>query len=146
MKFAVKYNEEAHRLLAAQNPPLAPTLYSCARVIDDMYMVVMEYISRPRGWCLDLRSSADHPPSLPVPKIIRRDVTRALGLLHGRGFVFGGLREANLLYLPEDGSRVLLVDSDGVGLDGESRYSVCLDPSLDLGVKRWQIMMRIWNG
>ena len=138
VKFAAKYNEEAHRLLAGNN--LAPALHFCARVIGGMYMVVMEYIPNTRGWSLDPRSSADHPPSLPKPEVIRQDITKALGLLHERGFVFGDLREANSLYLPEDGGRVLLVDFDGVGLDGKDRYSPCLNPELELGVGRWQIM------
>ena len=47
VKFAAKYNEEAHRLLADQD--LAPKLYFYARVIGDMHMVVMEYIPKSRG-------------------------------------------------------------------------------------------------
>ena len=138
VKFTTKYNENAHLLLAGQN--LAPTLHFCARVTGGMYMVVMEYIPNSRGWSLDLLSSVDDPPSLPKPEVIHRDIRKALGLLRGQGLVFGDLREANSLYLPEGGGRVLLVDFDGVGLDGKDRYSLCLNPDLELGVKRWQIM------
>ena len=138
VKFAAKYNEEAHRLLADED--LAPKLYFCARVIGDMYMVVMEYIPKSRGWSLDPLSSVDPPPSRPKPEVIRRCISRALGLLHERHLVFGDLREANSLYLPENGGRVLLVDFDGVGRDGTDRYSPCLNPDLNLGVERWQIM------
>ena len=140
VKFAAKYNEEAHQLLASHDPPLAPALYFCARVIGGMHMVVMEYISKSRGWSLDPLSSTGGLPSPPVPDVIRRDVTKALSLLHEQSLVFGDLREANLLYLPENGGRVLLVDFDGVGVDREGRYSACLNPGLELGVKRWQIM------
>ena len=138
VKFTTKYNENAHRLLAGQN--LAPTLHFCARVTGGMYMVVMEYIPNSRGWSLDPLSSVDDPPSLPKPEVIHRDIFKALGLLHGQGLVFGDLREANSLYLPEGGGRVLLVDFDGVGLDGKDKYSLSLNPDLELGVKRWQIM------
>ena len=103
-------------------------------------MVIMEYIPNSRGWSLDPLSSVDDPPSLPKPEVIHRDIRKALGLLRGQGLVFGDLREANSLYLPEGGGRVLLVDFDGVGLDGKDRYSPCLNPDLELGVKRWQIM------
>jgi serine/threonine protein kinase len=140
VKFATRYNEEAHRLLANHDPPLAPTLHSCVHVIGGMHMVVMEYIPKSRGWSIDPHSSADNPHPPPAPAVINRDVTKALGLLHEGDFVFGDLREANLLYLPEDGGRVLFVDFDGVGMDGKDRYSACLNPNLQLGVKRWQIM------
>ena len=44
----------------------------------------------------------------------------------------------NLLYLPEDGGRVLLVDFDDAGRDREDRYSACLDYTAGLGVNRGQ--------
>ena len=140
VKFAAKYNQEAHRLLARQDPPLAPALYFCARVVGRMYMVVMEYIAKPKGWSIDCIFLARDPPPPPVPEVVRRDVTKALGLLHEEIFVFGDLREANLLYLPEDGGRVLLIDFDSVCVDGIGRYSACLNPEAELGVKRWQVM------
>ena len=134
VKFAVKYNEAAHRLLADHKPPLAPTLHSCTRVIGDMFMVVMQYV--PGVPLLDVL--------LPLPaathEAVRRDVSEALELLHGQDLVFGDLREANILYLPEDGGRAMLVDFDGVGRDGEDRYSACLNLGLRFGVARLQIM------
>jgi len=134
VKFAVTYNATAHRLLANHKPPLAPALHSCTRVIGDMFMVVMEYL--PGTPLLDVW--------LPIPasvhEAIRRDVPRALELLHEQDLVFGDLREGNLLYLPEDGGRILLVDFDRVGRDGKDRYSACLNPDAELGVKRLQIM------
>jgi len=110
VKFSVKYNPDAHKILAGHNPPLAPALHYCAPVIGDMYMVVMEYVSK------------------------------ALKLLHDRELVFGDLREQNVLYLPEGGGRAMLVDFDNVGRDGKDRYSACLNPDAGLGVGRLQIM------
>ena len=132
-----KYNEDAHRLLAEQDPPLAPALHFCTRVISDMYMVVMEYIPESRG-----QSIFCTPTARLVSEVIRRDVGGALALLHEKDLVFGDLREANLLYLPEDGGRVLFVDFDGVGKDGVDRYSATLNPETRLGVDRWQVMKK----
>jgi len=134
VKFAVNYNATAHRLLANYKPPLAPALHSCTRVIGDMFMVVMEYL--PGASLLDVLL----PLPASVQETIRRDVPLALDILHERDFVFGDLREANLLYLQEDGGRALLVDFDRVGRDGEDRYSACLSPDAGLGVDRLQIM------
>jgi len=141
VKFAVKYNERAHRLLANQG--LAPALYYCVPVIGDMRMVVMEYIPGSRGQ--SVHTVSNRPP-LPraLPKLVEREVSKALGFLHEERLVFGDLREPNLLYLPEEGGRVLLVDFDGVGQDEEDRYSACLNPDAGLShnVKRGQIMKK----
>lgn len=137
VKFATKYNEDAHRLLAERNPPLAPALHFCARVIGGMYMVVMEYVPTSMGqsiFCTPIANLSS--------EVIQRDVAGALDLLHKKDFVFGDLREANLLYLPEDGGCVLFVDFDGVGRHGVDRYSATLNPETRLGVKRWQIMKK----
>ena len=116
VKFAAKYHEKAHRLLASNN--LAPTLHFCTRVVGDM--VVMEYVPKSKGQSLH----AAPPPSLLVLEVIRRGIHQALGLLHKEGLV-------------------LLVDFDGVGQDGRDRYSASLNPALQLGVGRWQIMERV---
>ena len=52
VKFTAKYNKDAHHLLAKNDPPLAPTLHSCTRVIGDLFMVVMQYISESEGGCI----------------------------------------------------------------------------------------------
>ena len=143
VKFAVKYNEDAHRLLAKKDPPLAPELYFCAPVIGDMHMVVMEYIPKSRGQSVHTLS---HRPPLPgaLPELVEREVSKALGFLHEKSLVFGDLREPNLLYLPEKGGRVLLVDFDGVGRDEVDRYSACLNlrAGLSRNMKRGQIMKK----
>lgn len=83
-------------------------------------------------------------PTTYLPLLIKRDVTNAIKLLHQQNLVFGDLRELNLLHLDLDGGRVLLVDFDVVGLDGEARYSACLNPTIPYcaGVKRGQIMRK----
>ena len=136
VKFSIKYNADAHNTLAEHNPPLAPALHYCVPVIGDMYMVVMEYVSA--------KSLRNASLSLPIYalEVVKRDVPEALKLLHSQGLVFGDLREQNVLYLPDGGGRALLVDFDGVGRDGEDRYSACLNPDAGLGVGRLQIMER----
>ena len=144
VKFSTQYHEGAHRLLANQDPPLAPTLHFCARVVGDMYMVIMEYIPQSMGRSVDPYFSG---PVLPrnLPQIVKRDISKALNLLHEENWVFGGLRESNMLYLPDsDGGRVLLIDFDAVGVDGEARYSACLNPEAGFcaSVQRGQIMKK----
>jgi serine/threonine protein kinase len=111
VKFALVYNEEAHRLLAQQDPPLAPALYHCVRVIGGLHMVVMEYISE----ASPLHRFFREPflPSFPNPDVLRAKLTKALELLHGKNLVFGDLRPLNTLYSRE-GDRVFLVDFDMV--------------------------------
>ncbi|KAF9779327.1 hypothetical protein BJ322DRAFT_1024686 [Thelephora terrestris] len=143
VKFSPNYNEAAHRLLAGQKPPLAPALHFCARVIGDMYMVVMEYIPESRGRSADVPV---HGPSFPpnLLRVVEQEVLKALRLLHEQQWVFGDLREPNLLYLPESGGRILLVDFDNVGRDGEATYSACLNPEAGFapGVERGQVMKK----
>ena len=137
VKFSAKYHEGAHRLLASADPPLAPTLHFCTHVLGDMYMVVMEYIPKSKGQSLFV---APQPQS--ALESIRKDIEKALNLLHGDDLVFGDLREPNVLYLPDGEGRALLVDFDGVGRDGKDEYSACLNPEAKLGVARGQIMKK----
>ena len=139
VKFTPKYNEAAHRMLAGQTPPLAPKLFSCRRVIGGLWMVVMEYLSDAKPLYHFFPQSSLRPPS-PDVRIVQRDLSKALELLHNEDFVFGDLRGANVLYSPKDGGRAFLVDFDGVGKHGEDRYSSCLNLKLGLGVARWEIM------
>ena len=137
VKFTAKYNEVAHRLLAEHDPPLAPILYHCMRVIGGLYTVVMEYM--PNAKTLDGCFESFPLSPLPDAGALRRDLTKALDLLHERNFVFDDLRELNILYSPED-NRAFLVDFDGVGKHKADRYSPCLNTELGLGVDRWQVM------
>ena len=132
VKFAATYNESAHRLLADQEPPLAPALHFCARVIGDMYMIVMDYTPKEKGWSIvpGLKGGPTIPRNL--PEIVERDVTKDLNLLHEQDLVFCDLREPNLLYLPEGEGRLLFVDFDWVGRHKVDRYSACLNPDAGL--------------
>ena len=137
VKFAVRYNEGAHRLLANHDPPLAPMLYSCTRVTGNMFMVIMQYVQSSGGASLSTGSL-----SPPVLEAVHRDISKALKLLHEQDLVFGDLRESNVLYLPNE-RRAMLVDFDAVGRHGEDRYSACLNPKARLGVDRLQIMGKL---
>ncbi|KAF9784366.1 hypothetical protein BJ322DRAFT_844770 [Thelephora terrestris] len=141
VKFTPWYNEEAHRLLAKQVPPLAPALFSCNRVIGDMYMVVMEYKSDASPLHLLIPKPKYTPRCLLKVEVVRKSLEKALGLLHGQGLVFGDLRQLNILYSHE-GDRVFLVDFDLVGKHGEDRYSPCLNPEVRTDVGRWEVMKK----
>jgi serine/threonine protein kinase len=137
VKFTEQYNDVAHRLLASHDPPLAPTLYHCVRVIGGLHMVVMEYM--PNAKMLPLCFPQNHVSPLPDAKAVERDLNKALSLLHEKNLVFGDLRPQNILYSLE-GNRTFLVDFDWVGKHEEDRYPPCLNTNLDLGVRKWQIM------
>ena len=119
VKFTAHYNEVAHRLLAMAG--LAPRLHSCDRVIGDLYMVVMERVDGK-----SVRQLREE--KMPLPAIISEQVSKAVGLLHEHNIVFGDLRDPNILY-DESKGRVVLVDFDWSGRDGESRYPATLNPS-----------------
>jgi serine/threonine protein kinase len=137
VKFTPWYNEEAHRLLADHDPPLAPALFSCNRVVGDMYMVVMEYKSDASP--LHLFFPPFTPPCPLKVEVVRKSLKKALELLHGQGLVFGDLQPPNILH-SHGGDCVFLVDFDWVGKHREDRYSPCLNPVVRSDVSRWQIM------
>lgn len=123
-----------------------------SRVIDGLYMVVMEYRSNASPLLRFFLPSALQYP-LVKADVIRENLTKAPGLLHGQGLVLGDLQAPNILYSHEC-HRVFLVGSDWVGKDRENRYSPCLD-KLWLDIVRWQIMEKahdirastmLWNG
>ncbi|EGO20811.1 hypothetical protein SERLADRAFT_400023, partial [Serpula lacrymans var. lacrymans S7.9] len=60
----------------------------------------------------------------PVPEAVLRDVKRALKLLHENRFVFGDLRDTNVVSSKEQG---FLVDFDWAGKEGEDRYPAALN-------------------
>ena len=139
VKFTANYNQDAHRLLANSDPPLAPALHSCTPVLGNLFMVVMDYVSDARSLHYLFSPSHPLPKNLPKTEVVRKDLSKALDLLHEQGFVFGDLRPANVFYSPTD-NHAFLVDFDGVGKHQESRYSPFLNIGLGLGVSRWQVM------
>lgn len=116
VKFALKYNAEAHCLLADND--LAPKLlYNGAngRRYGGLIMLVMEYVE---GQILGeyLHSS----PSQEHLEAIMKLVETAVHLLHGRNLVFGDLRTPNILV--DNDARVRFVDFDWCGIHGMDRY------------------------
>ncbi len=92
----------------------------------------MEYIDGPE---VDLQSgNATH-------KTILQD---AIGLLHDEGYVFGDLREPNLL-LRQD--KLYLIDFDWCGKVGVARYpfDICLDDVMGWhsGVRAYHFMEKV---
>ncbi|KAH9917737.1 uncharacterized protein B0H18DRAFT_689691 [Fomitopsis serialis] len=108
VKFAHTYNREAHELLAAAEPPQAPRLRHCA--YEDsvgMWVVVMDYVEGSKLG--EVQTEPTHVASLRT----------AVRTLHERGFVFGDLRQRNVLVV---GERVVLIDFDWCRKAGEARY------------------------
>lgn len=101
VKFAYRYNAEAHRILAAHEPSLAPELlYSEER--DDLAgltVVIMEYFTA---------SSAHAFSEVQIGKL-----RTAVTLLHRNGLVFGDLRDPNIL--TDDKDTLMLIDFDWCG-------------------------------
>lgn len=119
VKFTAHYNEAAHRLLAESE--FAPRLHFCERVIGDLYMVVMDRVDGKSIWQLQ-------EGKIPVPAIVFKSVKDAIDLLHENDIVLGDLRNPSILY-DASKARVVLVDFDWSGKDGESRYPATLNPS-----------------
>jgi len=124
VKFTGKYNEDAHRLLADNNPPLYTTAFASS--VGCQYMVVMEYMSSAKTLHRFFVPPLLRLSPLPDPDTVRRYLTKALGLLHEQDFVFGDLRPLNVLYSQED-NRAFLIDFDWVGKHEVDGYSTCFN-------------------
>ena len=88
VKFTVRYNEAAHRLLAGAQ--LAPKLHFCGRVVGDLYMIVMDRVGGKSVWQLQ-------EDKTPIPAIFLTKVEEAVSLLHNEDIVFGDLRQQHSL-------------------------------------------------
>ncbi|KAH9948020.1 hypothetical protein B0H21DRAFT_735808 [Amylocystis lapponica] len=121
VKFAYKYNREAHNLLATASPQQAPNLRYCAYEASvRMQVVVMDYVEGEE--VDDVLTQPAHIESL----------RRALTALHANDFVFGDLRAPNVLIVDD---RVVLVDFDWCGKAGEARYPS--DIALGAEISMW---------
>ena len=109
VKFAESYSEEAHRMLAAET--LAPELLHCERISDEVHFVVMDYF--------DGRPMEESDLEGEDKDTLIKSLRKALDILHKRGFVFGDLREPNILI---SGGDLRLVDFDWCGKVGEAFY------------------------
>lgn len=114
VKFTARYNEAAHRLLAEAQ--LAPMLHFCGLVVGNLYMIVMDRVEGKSAWQL-------HEDGIPIPAIL---TTKAVQLLHEEDIVFGDLRSNNIIYVASE-HRVVLIDFDWAGKNGESRYPATLN-------------------
>ncbi|KAI1797089.1 hypothetical protein LXA43DRAFT_911505 [Ganoderma leucocontextum] len=121
VKFVPKYGEAAHRLLAEQDPPLAPKLYWCGEVIIGKTMVVMEELGRGKRHIYPRKYNTDDI------EIIRRDIRRALDVLHENGLVHGDVRDPNMVIAH---GRGYLIDFDSAGEEGVARYPESLNPEV----------------
>lgn len=112
VKFTAMYNKEAHTLLAKNG--YAPKLYSCDRVIGDLFMVVME---RLQG-----KPLASVKPLVHHSAFV--DITRALDVLREKKFVHGDLRAVNVMIVREDQKQdhAKLIDFDWAGKSGIAQY------------------------
>ena len=135
VKFVHRYGEGAHRLLARES--LAPQLFYHGKIGvlegDPSYrhvrMVLMEYID---GETLDQVKQ--------IPPTFMHQIRRALDVLHGQGYVFGDLREPNIMITKNE--EVKLIDFDWAGVHMESQYPLLISPNLiwPAGVEALSIM------
>lgn len=115
IKFTRSYCPEAHRLLAELS--LAPELLYHGEIEGaGVQLVVME-------WLLNIRTNPAGRWTEQRIKLLRH----ALDALHSRGFVFGDLREPNII-ITDVGPK--LVDFDWCGKGGEVRYPVDLSKEI----------------
>ncbi|KAF4622181.1 hypothetical protein D9613_009643 [Agrocybe pediades] len=106
VKFAPRYNADAHRHLA--DAGFAPALHFCEDVVGGLVMVVMEWVDA-------------KPLAYEIPLTVLDKITDAVNILHAKDIVFGDLREQNILYNASSG-RLVLVDFDWAGEHGKGKY------------------------
>ncbi|KAF5371783.1 hypothetical protein D9758_003387 [Tetrapyrgos nigripes] len=128
VKFAERYNVEAHNILANAN--LAPKLYYHCAVLGGCTMIVMEHIQGKMAlfWEIENRK---------MEKTVFQDIGRAINLLHENDIVFGDLRLPNIMVLQDN--RAVLVDFDWAAKQGEGRYPSMLSRAIiwPQGVKEY---------
>ncbi|KAM5538950.1 hypothetical protein V8D89_007371 [Ganoderma adspersum] len=117
------YGEAAHRLLAHHDPPLAPQLLYCDKVLRGFTMVVMEDL---QGDTLDTlpvktRISDD------IISTVDRDIVPDVGLLHANNLVHGDIRGSHVVVQRsterEDGTTcAFLLKFDYALEEGEALY------------------------
>ncbi|CAE6492633.1 unnamed protein product [Rhizoctonia solani] len=135
VKFVERYNPPAHQLLASVG--LAPKLLFDGGDIQygGYRMVVMEFI---HGQNLsDLLEEATRIPQARGKfPLIRRNIEKALKLLHEANFVFGDLRAPNVIVVEHENGDigVKLIDFDWCSPVGEGHYPANLN---DTGTIKW---------
>lgn len=127
VKFVSRYGEDAHK--AMSDAGFAPKILYYGRINIDpcmpsygrLRMVVMEYVQGMTAY------SALQQDSL--PRNFHRDLENAIKYYHGLGFVFGDLRESNVMVTKDD--KVQLIDFNWAGREGEVTYPVSISHSID---------------
>ncbi|KAJ3981361.1 hypothetical protein F5890DRAFT_1477022 [Lentinula detonsa] len=143
VKFASRYSEVGHRLLA--DVKLAPRIYYCSFEEEiGMWVVVMDYIQ------------GDSCCNRKLTKPQKDSLAKAIGILHENDLVFGDLGEPNVI-ITEGENEVCLVDFEWCGPcvdikegDRVVQARVCypsdisMDPSMDwaIGVGGDQVIMK----
>ncbi|KAJ7707143.1 hypothetical protein B0H16DRAFT_1633916 [Mycena metata] len=115
VKYSKTYSANAHRAMAELG--FAPPLLYCARerTVGQYFVIIMEYI---------MPSTTDRlePGHYEALK-------KALEEFHKQGYVFGDLREPNILF-PQAGGP-MLVDFDWSGKSGDVRYPLSLNEAIE---------------
>lgn len=127
VKFCFRYGEEAHRLLAAHEPPLAPRLHACVPLLSGVTMVVMDIVP-------GFEDNVSLDKSAQLPSETMDDVKTALEVLHGAGLVHGDVRRSNVMAVPRGDSGqmgAMLIDFDLAGENGNVLYPSRLNPDVD---------------
>ncbi|KAJ6580104.1 hypothetical protein DFH09DRAFT_1077012 [Mycena vulgaris] len=114
VKFTASYNVELHQLVAKEKA--APGLLYCSQEssVGNLWVVVMQYIPQTRK-----------APASNAFEKLRTTVNK----MHAKQFVFGDLRQPNVL-IDQDGS-LLLIDFDWSGRVGTKHYPMRINKSLD---------------
>ena len=84
-------------------------------------MVVMDYVN---GMTADILEKHKL-----LPSNFFEEVEKILSHLHNRGYVFGDLRSPNVM-VRDDDRKVMFIDFDWVGKDGESTYPIIMSESI----------------
>ncbi|CDO77909.1 hypothetical protein BN946_scf184692.g7 [Trametes cinnabarina] len=126
VKFCSRYGEKAHRVLAAHNPPLAPELHACFRLVGGTTMVVMGIVPG------KVSAASTQYTGSPLPHSMMRDVETALTVLHREGLVHGDVRRPNIMAVTRGGGETgaMLVDFDWAGENGKVFYPMMLNPDV----------------
>ncbi|KIJ13061.1 hypothetical protein PAXINDRAFT_100881 [Paxillus involutus ATCC 200175] len=113
VKFVTKYGADLHREMAAAG--FAPNLFYCGPIeVDgdtpsygDLQMVVMEYVD---GLMLPKRLKK-------IPAGLQSTLRQMIKCLHHKGFVFGDLRNPDIMITKED-DKAQLIDFEWAGKGG----------------------------
>jgi serine/threonine protein kinase len=116
IKFSTSYSSDCHRLLESKE--LAPALMHCSQIGDGRWkMIVMKQIR-------NLKDFANLNPT--QAKKVYNKLQDAISYLHEEDYVFGDLREPNILVSEADNGELIvhLIDFDWSGKAGEARYPI----------------------